>query len=266
MYHYITLGDIRIYMTWLWIIAFLLVFITATWRYGKKYHLDISLFMYYLPLYILCIYLWSSYMRYFIEYTTIIPLRLSWRLQYLSPYNYEFHLVGITLWFIAAGMHFLSHIAWIEKRSQRVDTWFHAISLWCIPLWVFLLLGDNFIGLSTSWSFFVSAIRSDSAVAIYGKVIPLWLVLSMTGLAIHTSFYLRQKRTQRLYGYLWLSLFCLCLALILLYQQYPRHIVMKLWSLTMDVKQYVLIAISIALFVSHKKTHHTSQAINKHSE
>jgi hypothetical protein len=35
------------------------------------------------------------------------------------------------------------------------------------------LLGDNFIGKSTTSGLYVTAIRSDSNLAIYGKVLPL---------------------------------------------------------------------------------------------
>ncbi len=48
-----------------------------------------------------------------------------------------------------------------------------------IPLGVCLLMGDNFIGKQTNGGIYVSAIRSDSAVAIYDKVIPLGLYLSI---------------------------------------------------------------------------------------
>ncbi|MDP2670816.1 MAG: hypothetical protein Q8O99_08250 [bacterium] len=55
---------------------------------------------------------------------------------------------------------------------------FEAIMLACIPLGIFLLFGDHFIGKPIETGIYVSAIDPASKVAAYDTVIPLGIYLA----------------------------------------------------------------------------------------
>lgn len=240
MYHYITLGAVKIYMTWLGIVFFLCILFSIIYIKAKKYHLITKDFWKYLPFYLIFTYLLSTYLFYAIEHHIIIPLSWEQVLLYLSPYKYHFHFVGIVLWFLFSGMHFLRKIEDPNKQQKRLHIFFSGIVTACIPLGIFLLLGDNFIGNTTQSSFYVSAIRSDSQMAIYGKVIPLWILFSL-GMLILIISYIYDRKDHKHIAYGWFAFLTLFLALLFLQWQYPKHLVSSIYSVTFDIKQYLLL-------------------------
>ena len=254
MYHYITLWDIKIYMTWVGIIVFLLTFLLSLRMYGKKHTLPIHQFMTNVPFYLIWIYIFSSYTRYLLGNYTIIPLNLQQLLLYFSPTWYQFHLVGILIGALAIGLHTILNTTSLDKKNKWVDAFIHSVCLACIPLWIFLLLGDNFIGRSTETWLFVTAMRSDSNLAIYGKVLPLGLFLSLRWLVCHMIMNMYTYKTKKTFAYAGIALFCLWLCAITLFQQYPRHIVTSIQWITFDIKQYLLLIISVYFIYKHVST------------
>jgi hypothetical protein len=251
MYHYITFGDIKVYMTWIGILLFLFVSVFSLLRYAKQYRLHSQKFLTNLPVYIILRYLFSIYTQWLIESHMIIPLSLKQLYLYISPAWYPFHLVGIVVGWLAIGMHILSWVELDMQKQKWLDALLHSICLWCIPLWIFLLLGDNFIWRSTEMWLFVTAIRSDSNLAVYGKVIPLWLFVSVWWLLCHLIMNIYTQKTKKYLGYLGYALFCFGLCRITIYQQYPRHIVSSLSWITLDIKQYILLLVSIGFLIKH---------------
>jgi hypothetical protein len=250
MYHYITIGDIKIYMTWLGILLTLAVFTFTLRRYLHAYKLEHSFIRKRLPLYGIALYLFSTYTWYAIESFVIIPLSWKQLLMYFSPTEYRFHLVWILIACLGIGRDTLRHVP-IPQHEKWLDSLFHSITIACIPLGIFLLLGDNFIGMTTDTSYFVTAIRPDSNMAVYGKVFPLWLMVSVWWLACHVAANIFADTTKRKDVWKWFAIFSLWLIAITMLQQYPRHLVMSLGTVIFDIKQYVLLLIAILFFVFH---------------
>jgi len=248
MYHYITVWGLTIHMTGLGIVAFLVVFLSLTHYEAKRNNLDSREFMKYIPLYIIIMYLLGSYVYYLIEEMVVLPFSFKQLLLYITPYKYAFHSIGITLWAIIGARKFLK-----EKDDEEKRKWINIRTyslLWAlIPLGVFLVLGDTFIGKATEGSLYVSAIRSDSAVAIYDKVLPLWLWISLTGVIGWWAMYIIGRKTHPYRGLNALWILSLIFSIIFLFQQYPRRVVSSVWWVTFDIKQYFFIALAIFFFV-----------------
>lgn len=119
-----------------------------------------------------------------------------------------------------------------------------------------MVLGDNFIGKQTETAIFVSAIRNDSAVAVYDKVIPLGLRISVLGLAGHflAKFLEVWAPKKRLMPWVYLAFASVLVALsiILMWQQYPRHLVMQIAGISIDLKQYATWVVAGYMFYRWK--------------
>ncbi len=85
MYHYITLGDAKIFLTGIGIMLFLATFLVSTRYYCQKYKLNFSTFFRFVPQSIVIIYLLATYSRYLIESFTVFPTDPQQRLLYLTP-------------------------------------------------------------------------------------------------------------------------------------------------------------------------------------
>lgn len=173
MYHYITLGDVKIYLTGVGIVLFLATFLVSMKYYCKKYQLNFGSFLRIVPQCLAVTYLLATYSRYFIESFVVFSADPKQRLLYLTPSGYAFHFVGVIVGMFLCGHRFLKRKAKPEQYSQRLEVFFHSLMRALIPLGICLLLGDNFIGKQIDGGFFVSAIKNDSKVAVYDKVIPL---------------------------------------------------------------------------------------------
>ena len=237
MYHYITLRWLTIHMTWLWIIIFIASFIGIAYAEWRKQWLDVKRFLYTTPLFILLAYAFGSYLYYFFDTFVVIPLSVQQILLYLSPYNYSFHATWIALWVIIAWWKFLKPLS-LERSRRRINVWAYALLWSLIPLGIFLLLWDNFIWEPTQGSLFISAIRNDSNVAIYDRVLPLWIFVSLLGLAWAWIMYLWWRKAHPYRGYAAYSYMCFWLAMIMLYQVYPRRLVTLIGETQRDIKQY----------------------------
>ncbi len=268
MYHYITLGDTKIFLTWIGIMLFLATFLVSTKYYCQKYNLNFSTFFRFVPQSILITYLLGTYSRYLIESFIVFPTDPQQRLLYLTPAGYTFHFVGIIIWIFVCAHRFFRRVVKPEQRHLRVEVFFHSLMWALIPLGVCLLMGDNFIGKQTNGGIYVSAIRSDSAVAIYDKVIPLGLYLSILWLAGHfftklldSTYTKRWRKWWR--WYFAFGIFLIALSILLLRQQYPRHIVMQIAWISIDIKQYL--AWILAWFFLYKSNVIHLPRLNKNS-
>ncbi len=229
-------------MTWLWIIAFLATFLFITAREARWRWLSFQSFLQFVPLYILIIYLSGSYFYYLFESFVLFPLSINQLLLYISPYQYSFSSVWIILWILLWWRKFLKNK---EKRTARLHSFFYGLIRWLVPLGFFLLLWDNFIWLPTEWWFYVSAIRHDSNLAIYDKVIPLGFYLSLLGLLWGSIMFLIHRTLSLRHIYLCYAITSFALSILFIFQQYPRRLVFTLWWTTMDSKQIVLRGITL---------------------
>ncbi|NOZ44164.1 MAG: hypothetical protein GXP45_03350 [bacterium] len=68
----------------------------------------------------------------------------------LSPRGFHFHFVGILLGIVISIAIFLKKIKRYENKKVWIDILFFSFALALVPLGFFLLLGDNFIGQTTT--------------------------------------------------------------------------------------------------------------------
>lgn len=248
MYHYITLWGLTIHMTGLWIIAFLAAFLFIVHREGEKHNLNTKEFFSFVPIYIIIIYLCATYVYYLIENFVVLPFNFKQILLYITPYNYAFHSIGIAIGALVGWWKFLKDKE-RQRQRMRINIWAYAL-LWAfIPLGIFLVLGDSFIGKATEWWLYISAIRSDSQVAIYDRVIPLGFAFSLLGVIGWWIMYLVGRKTYPYWGYFALGMISLAMACIFLWQQYPRRLVSSIAWVTFDIKQYFFIAVALGLLI-----------------
>lgn len=238
MYHYITLWPRTIYMTGLGIVSFLWVFLYMLRIYCRLYRLSFHHFFQKLPWYIIIVYILSSYVYYLINDFIVFPVNRQQFLLYLTPYSYTFHYIWILLGCLLVWRQFLKTVPEYD-RLRRIDAFFQSILYACIPLGIFLVLGDTFIGVPTEWSIYVSAIRPDSAVATYNKVLPLWFALSLVWIIWAALVKLWEKKLSRWFGLLWFAIFLFLLGLITIRQQHPKRLVMEFFDVTLSLRQYV---------------------------
>lgn len=251
MYPYITLFDTQIHMTGLGIIIWILTFLWTWRKYASKYQLNRAAFAKHIPLYLIGLYLLAQYVWYFFSDFTIIPTSGTDIMSYLSPNGYTLHLVWILVWWIAIARRFLR-----SQNAQQRHWWIATRLLstlwWCIPLWLLLLLWDHFIGSPANRG--ISAFHADSKLAGYDTVIPLGLILSTrSALVLWLMKYLRTSWDHpRKFAYLWRAIFLFGISTILLFQEYPRHLVFTLGK-TRDIKNYVLLILAWYFLWQHTK-------------
>lgn len=243
MFPFINAFGTQLHMTWIGVVIFLVVFLWRTKKYITKFGGDWSLFWKQFPTYIAIIYLFSSYVRYAIEEFSFIPTSLEQFMAYISPFEYEFHLIGMILSIGRCVWHFFQKVRDTNMQLKWIDAWFMGAMRGVLFLGIFLLLGDTFIGQPTDGSIFVSAFQPESKVANFDKVIPLGLYLSFTALILLTGTkILRHNKTQlRGYGLIGWIVFLLIFCLLILYQEYARRLVFKLLGKTWDMRNIALL-------------------------
>ncbi len=257
MYPFLDVLWTQIHMTGLWIIIFVAVFLWGIRSYWKQYWLSTDLFIKYVPLYILCIYLFGTYFWYLIEEWIFFPLNLEQLMRYISPYEYSFHLIGIVVGSRISLRHFFSQMKDKNKIIKRVDVFFLSAMIWTVPFWIFLLLWDSFIGSPIDTWFYISALQPESKVATYDTVIPLWLYVSFTAMLLYVITKIIRVKIPNIrgYGFYWRTLFIFLICLIILFQEYPRRLVISFLWKTRDIKNYTLIFVCGLLIREYKKTY-----------
>jgi len=256
MYPFIDIFGTQIHMTGVWIIVFVLTFLRWTKKYATNHGLDRWLFWKNIPLYLIVIYFLSQYLRYLIGDFVIFPLSRNQLLAYISPADYTFHMVWLVIWCAFAVMHFLPQVEDKERQIARIDTRFLSFMLACIPLWVFLLLWDNFIWNPSDTSLGIAAFHPESRVAAYDTVLPLGIYLSLLALSMFLVTKILRVKKPNLTGYwfagwvIFLVLFCL----LILFQEYTRHLVV--WFVkTRDIKNYTLLLAAWHIWRTYKKNY-----------
>ena len=113
-------------------------------------------------------------------------------------------------------------------------------------------MGDTFIGLSTSSWLGVKSLHSDSHWNTFTFVYPIGVFLSLWWLFV--SLFIKVIKKKKFgYGMLGFSLILLLISIILLFQQYSRHMVFSLWSVMFDIKQYSAILLAIISYLTFRK-------------
>lgn len=251
MYPYLMLWWSKFYMTGIGIIVAFLVFLWVAKFLTHKYHQNFWKLFYWLPLLIILTYFLGSYVSFVFD-IGLFPTTWSALVTLLSPHGYGFHFVGILLGIYLAIFVFLKKVTRVENKKVWADILFFSLAIALIPLWLFLLMGDNFIGNTTSSWMWIKSLHSDSQRNKFNLVYPLWLFLSLWSLLIVGYIQIIKKKRFG-YGMLGFSLLLVFMSLLLLWQQYVRHAVFSIWSVVFDIKQYVARIIALIAYLAYKR-------------
>ncbi len=251
MYPYIILWWSKFYLTGIGIIVSFLVFLGIARHLTKRYHQNFWKLFYWLPFLIVLTYFFGSYINFVFD-VGIFPTNGTEFVQLLSPYGYKFHLTGLLLGMFIAISIFLKKIIRIENKKVWSDILFFSLALSLVPLWLFLLMGDNFMGSATNSWLGIKSLHSDSQRNKFTAVYPIGLFLSIGALFI--SLYIKIIKKKKFgYGMLGFAILLIFLSILLLFQQYSKHAVFSLWSIVFDIKQYSCWIVALICYLGYNR-------------
>lgn len=250
MYPYIELFGTKMYMTGLGIVLAGLIFVVTTYQLCKRYNQDFIKLFNRLPRLLISTYLLGLYTSSLLETASVLPGSF----KVFSPYGYRFHLVGIL---IACCFSILIFLRWFRRNETKkvwLDILFHGFANALTVLWVFLLLGDNFIGREYSGLLSVQALRPESALVKFEGVYPIGLFLAI-GAALINALITFLKLTMKKVGLgIWgfVGLAGLLMG-ILPFWKYPAHGVLPIGKITLDINYFALLFAILFFLLLWKK-------------
>lgn len=252
MYPFLNIYDVKIYMTGLGVLIAFITFVWTAYLYCKRYNLEFYKLIYRLPNIIIATYLLGSYSNFILEVGNLIPLSFQQLLQVLLPfYEYKFHFTGIALGITLSLGWFISKIKTYQEKIKRIDTLFFTSILAGIPLGIFLLLGDDFIGKVNDGRLAISSLHLESKVTKFSAVWPVGLFLSFISAFTFVAIAALKKITNKpALWYIGRILFLVLFNMILMYQQYPMHGVISIGPISFDVKTYIS---ALIIFLCYRK-------------
>lgn len=254
MYPYLTIWWAKIYMTGIGIVISFLTFIIIVWYLSKRYLQGFWRFFYRLPLVITLVYFLGSYVQFMLSNQAIIPTTIEQLISIVGPYWYKFHFAGILLGLVIALCSFFKKIKTVENKKIWADIFFYAFTLCIVPLGIFLLLGDNFIGNTTDSFLGMKALHSESQRNKFDAVYPIGLFLSLGALAIALAVHIRRIIWKKRGFWLqWLAYLLIMINIILMIQQYPRYMVISMGNISLDIKQHLSFFVIMLCLYYHKK-------------
>jgi hypothetical protein len=262
MYPLLHLWWLSLSMTWLGIVSFLLVFIIVAKNRAATQGVQFRVLLRYLPLIIMLGYLLGTWSRYLRSDFIIFPFDPKQRLLYLSPYEYHFHFTWLLIG-VSFGRYKFLQTQRRETHLRRRTILFESLCLASIPLWIFLLFGDHFIGKPIDTWWYLSAIDPLSKVAAYDKVVPLWLYFAAWSSILYLVISILNQRKKNIYrAFPWLMMYRAMIAILLIWQIYPRHLVAKILWTTVDIKQYLCILL-IVIIARQRRLMQTSSSLQQ---
>ena len=256
MYPYLTLWWSKFYMTGMGVVVSLIVFLVIARYLTKKYHQNFWKLFYWFPFLLVLTYFTWSYVNFIFD-VGFFPTNWSEFVILFSPYGYKFHFVGLLIGMFISISLFLKKIVRIENKKVWVDILFFSFVLSFVPLGLFLLMGDNFIGTTTNSWLGIKSLHSDSQRNKFNLVYPIGFFLSLGSFLVVLLIKIIKKRRFG-YGMLGFSLFLLLIGGILLLQQYSRHMVFSLGNIMLDMKQYFSWILAIICYIVYRKWHKAS--------
>lgn len=246
MYPFITLWWQHIEMTGLWVIIGIIIFCYICALYAKKMNLVFSHLFYEIPTFMIITYFFWAYTRFVLKTGQIIPYSIIELGQIIIPPEFWFHAAGLCIGFVLSTLVFLYKLPAKAMRKKWID----CLSLWTtaalIIVGIFFLLWDHMIGLPTTSNIWVYALTPLSEVSKFTSVLPVGFFLSVAALISYLTTLLifkRQVENGRWFGAF--GMFFFLLAIVLLFQNYPRHGVISIWDVRVDINQYILLLLSI---------------------
>ncbi len=255
MFPYITIRWSKIYMTGFGIVIWFIVFFIIAYYLIKKYHQDFWKFFYWLPIFIIIIYLMWSYADFALT-NSFLPKTRNDILTILSPYGYKFHLTWVILWAIISLNIFFKKIKRNENKKIWIDIFFYSIWLSIIPMGIFLLLWDNFIGKPCNSLICIKPLNIESELNKFNWVFPVWLFISIWAFISVLIIWIIRRSIKKFW--LWIIWFIILILLINIiivnYQNYPKYWTISTYWIIFDIKQYIsFIAIMMLLYTQQKR-------------
>ncbi len=253
MYPYINIWDLTLSMTGIWIVVSFFVFMLVIYIRTNQEKLKFSKFFSIVILLILLAHILWKYFHLLFEYKIYFPINYK-EIMFFLPnvswfkYSFVWILIACFLFF----WYFLKYRTNKLLRPKRVNIIFQALTISFIPLGLFLLLGDDFIGKNTNSFLSVHPLTNETKLSAFDNIYPVGLFLSIWSFFTIIIKRFIDKQTNKKNWYLWLGIFLIMLSIVFLFQKYTRHIVDPLWFSkgsskilvmifsTIDVKQYVL--------------------------
>lgn len=238
-------------MTGIGIIVSFLVFIGIARYLSKKNHQNFWKFFYWLPFFIVLTYFVGSYVNFIFE-VGVLPTNWTEFVTLISPYWYKFHFMGLLIGVLVSISVFLKKITRVENKKIWSDILFFSLVLSLVPLWIFLLMGDNFVGTTTTSWLGIKSLHSDSQRNKFSLVYPIGLFLSLGSLMV--AMYIKIIKKKRFgYGMLGFALVLILISIILLFQQYSRHAVFSVGNIMFDIKQYAAWILALISYLTYRK-------------
>lgn len=253
MYPYLILWWSKFYMTGIGIVISFLVFLGIALHLSKKYHQNFWKLFYRLPFLIVLTYFLWSYINFIFE-VGVFPTNRSQFVTLISPYGYKFHFMGLLIGLFISISVFLRKITRVENKKIWSDILFFSLGLSLVPLWIFLLMGDNFIWTTTTSWLGIKSLHSDSQRNKFDLIYPIGFFLSLWSLFV--VLYIKILKKKRFgYGMLGFAIILIFISIVLLLQQYSRHAVFSLGTIVFDVKQYSAWILALICYLVYKKRH-----------
>ena len=252
MYPFITLWWRHIEMTGLWFIVWLIVFCIVCYIRSKQMNLLFWDMFYGLPTMIAIIYFLWSYSYFILNNGHFIPHTIIELSQIIIPPNYNFQAWWLIIGIIVSLFIFIYQKPSGIIRRKRIDCLFLSYMNWLIIFWLFLVLWDDMIWASTSNWLWIYAMTPFSEVAKFNQVYPVWIFVSI--IALLSSLYwvfILKKQSKEWRWIWWFWMFCILIWFVLIFQNYPRHGVLQVWWITIDINQYITRSLWIILIIWH---------------
>ncbi len=257
MYPIITIRWSQISMTGIGIVITIITFLVIAYFQTKHHNLQFRKLFYRLPLPIITAYILGAYSNFVLVYSDVFPSTIQEVLTILSPYDFQFHFVGIVTGIAISIIMFLNTIKFKEEKLRRIETIAYATSVSFIPLGIFFLLGDNVIWQPNEQRWIMTFSPENSKRNGFGRVLPIGLYLSiawMLAAGLHTV--MKQIYRNIKVGYLTLAILTILVNIALYFQQSPKYWVLGFSDITLDIKSYlsfVIVMICIQQFLLQKQ-------------
>lgn len=246
----------KFYFHWIGIILATFVFLYLLYRYTKKFNLRFSDIFWYFSFFIIVPYILWRYFYDLIEYKSFLPLSL---FDLISPYQYRFSFIWISLWIFIIICIFLLKSKYKEERKKYIDVFFYSICLSLVVLGPFMLLWDVFYGnIAQDSILWIKPFVEETQIPFTKPIWPVWIFVSLLWIWL----YFISKVLSFIFKKSWISLFLisflfLWFAFIFNFQDYSKRFLFDINSFSLDLKifycYFMAIISPIYLFLITRK-------------
>ncbi len=251
MFPYIEVFGVKWYMTGIGIILAGITFLITVYQLSKKYNQDFVKFFTRLPVLLISTYILWLYSTFVLQNQTLIPTSFG----VFSPYGYRFGLLGLLIAIFGSILYFLSSFRRSESKKIWIDIFFFGLINAMVVLWVFLVLGDTFVGKECqSWMCVQALVAESDLIKYTSGVYPIGIFLSMWALLINVLITFWKMTSQKNWLGIWgFILFLGVLLLILPFWNYPAHGIINMGIVRFDLYHIVILVLICWLFVLQRR-------------